>query len=105
MESQIRRLDEVKTSDGKLLGLGQRIFRRSEGADPAQLLYERYLEVENYDLGTAFFIPVEFIETEGAVQGELVLSTSFKEVQERTWFRMPTFIARGQAVEEPLPER
>ena len=104
MNARYRKLDVVWTSDGKKLGLAQRLFHRTEGVEPANLLYESYLEVENFELGSTYFVPTDFIEERDAESGKLKLSKSFSEVQEKTWFRMPIFAARGDGREESLPE-
>lgn len=104
MSIEVRRLVPVWTSDGRKLGLGQRLYRRTEGVDPANLLYERYLEVENYELGSTYFVPTDFIGEKDDAPGELKLNKTFREVQDCTWFRMPDFVVRGQCQEEPLSE-
>ena len=62
MNARYRKLDEVWTSDSQKLGLAQRLFHRTEGVEPANLLYESYLEVENFELGSTYFVPTDFIE-------------------------------------------
>lgn len=104
MKPRARKLDKVWTSDRKMLGLGQRLFHRVEGVNPDLLLYESYLEVENYELGATYFVPTDFIDERQTEHGGLRLRSSFREVQERTWARMPTFIARGEGIEETLPD-
>ena len=104
MDTRFRKLDEVWTSDGQKLGLAQRQFHRTEGVEPAILLYESYLEVENFELGSTYFVPTDFFEEREGESGDLKLSKSFNEVQELTWFRMPIFVARGDGREESLPE-
>jgi hypothetical protein len=98
-------LEKVWTADGEMLGLTQRLFHRQSGVNPRLLRYESYLEIGNYELGTAYFVPIDYIEDRDPLTGELALSASFKNVQERTWSRMPTFVARGEGTEEPLPMR
>ena len=104
MNARYQKLDEVWTSDGQKLGLAQRLFHRAEDAEPANLLYESYLEVENFELGSTYFVPTDFIEEVEGESEKLMLSKSFSEVQEKTWFRMPIFAARGDGREESLPE-
>jgi hypothetical protein len=104
MNARYRKLDEVWTSDGQKLGLAQRLFHRTEGVEPAILLYESYLEVENFELGSTYFVPTDFIEEGEGESGKLKISKSFNEVQELTWFRMPIFAARGDGREESLYE-
>ena len=86
MNLGVKKLDVVWTSDGQKLGLGQRIFHRSHGVDPANLLYESYLEVENFELGSTYFVPTDFIDDSEVEPGSLQLSKTFDEVQERTWY-------------------
>jgi hypothetical protein len=105
MNLHIRMLEKVWTADGEMLGLAQRLFHRQSGVNAMLLQYESYLEIGNYELGTAYFVPMDYIEDRDPLTGELALSVSFKNVQERTWSRMPTFVARGEGTEEPLPTR
>jgi hypothetical protein len=95
-------LEKVWTADGEILGLAQRLFHRQNGVRPSLLQYQSYLEVGNYELGTSYFVPTDFIEDRDPLTSDLSLSVSFRSVQERTWSRMPTFIARGEGTEEPL---
>lgn len=104
MESRVKRLAEVWTSDGRKLGLGQRLFHRADGVNTAQLLYGSYLEVENYEFGATYFVPTDFIDDTGTDESEIRLIISFRGIQERTWDRMPSFIARGEGMLESLPD-
>jgi hypothetical protein len=101
----VKKLDAIWTSDGKKLGLAQRLFYRTEGVEPKQLLFEVYLEIENFELGSNYFVPTDFIVEKEDGVGDPVVSKSFQEIQELTWFRMPAFVAAGEGREEALPEQ
>lgn len=102
MEIGIRKLDEVWSSDEKLFGLAQHIFMREEGADPDLLLYEGYLEVENYDLGEIFYVPLDFIASRDDKEEKVLVSATFTEALRQTWTRIPHFVARGAGRKEEL---
>jgi hypothetical protein len=104
MEPTTTKLAKVWTYDSELLGLAQRLFHRNEGVEPDLLLFKSYLEVENYQLGATYFVPTDFIDHGRVEDGGLWLVSSFREVLERTWARMPVFVARGDGIEESLPE-
>ena len=100
----MRKLDAIWTSDDQKLGLAQRLFHRLEDAEPENLLFETYLEIENYDLGSNYFVPTDFIDVSEGTEAELVVNKTFQEIQELTWFRMPAFVAAGKGREESLPQ-
>lgn len=102
MEPGIRMLEKVWTADGLMLGLTQRLFHRATGVDPELQYYASYVEVENYELGSTYFVPLDFFEGRDPESGDLNLSVTFQVVLERTWARLPTFIARGEGTPEPL---
>ncbi|MFN2189144.1 MAG: hypothetical protein ACK2T3_10295 [Candidatus Promineifilaceae bacterium] len=99
----MKKLQTIWTSDDRKLGLAQRLFHRIEGVEPKVLLYGTYLQVENFELGSTYFIPTDFLIEEASEEGKLRVSKTFQEIQQLTWFRMPTFIASGKGREEPLP--
>jgi hypothetical protein len=103
MDANIKKLDEVWTSDDKKLGVVQALFHRpEEEVDPAVKYYASYVEVENFMYGSDYFVPTDFIAGRDEGTDVIRLEVSFKEVMERTWFRMPDFIARGRARKEKL---
>jgi hypothetical protein len=102
MNLKINKLDEVWTADHIKLGLAERVFHREEGVNPELELYGSYLEIENFDLGTNTYVPLDFIH-EHNTKG-IELTVTFEDVQKNTWSRMPHFIAHGEARTEELPE-
>lgn len=104
MARHLERLAEIWSRDGIMLGLTQRRFRRIEGVNPGLLLYEHYVEVENYELGTVYFVPTDFIDDQISERDKAFLTVPYAEVLKRTWDRMPTFIARGESVIERFEE-
>ena len=53
--------DPVMTSDGKMLGVAQRIYRTSEDDPIETSIYNEHLKVVNMQTGEDFFIPLEFV--------------------------------------------
>ena len=102
MKQSIKKLEEVWTADNQKLGLAQNLYHRKEDINPNLQLYASYLEVGDYDMGLAFFIPTDFIQYRDKESGKTMLSASKKQVMKRTWFRMPDFIAQGKAQKESL---
>lgn len=103
MEIDIKKLDEVWTSDDKMLGLAQQMFHRIDEVNPDLRLYASYLEVENFDYGEVFYVPTDFIEERELESGRTLLSVTHSQVMNNTWFRMPDFVAHGQDRKETLP--
>ncbi|MCI0394894.1 MAG: hypothetical protein L0332_17090 [Chloroflexi bacterium] len=103
MELDIKRLEEVWTADNKKLGLAQSLFHRLGGVDPELGFYDTYLEVENFEYGDDYYVPTDFIKGRDPKTGRVMLSISLQKVMERTWSRLPDFVAHGQARKELLP--
>jgi hypothetical protein len=103
MEDSINKLEEIWTVEGKKLGLAQYLYHRQGEINPKLQLYGRYLEVENYDYGDDYYVPMDFISDRDPDSGKVSLTVSFDEVMKRTWFRMPDFIAQGDGRREELP--
>lgn len=104
MEIKVKKLDEVWTADGKKLGLAQQLFHRLDEINPDLQLYASYLEVENYDYGEVFYIPTDFIDESPGESNRLTLTLTRDKILQRTWFRMPNFVASNQARRELLGE-
>jgi hypothetical protein len=104
MELKINKLDEVWTADGKKLGLAQRLFHRLDDINPDLQLYASYLVVENYEYGEVFYIPTDFIVDSQEESERLTLLVTRDRILQRTWFRMPNFVANDQARKESLSE-
>ena len=104
MELVIGKLDEVWTTDEQKLGLAQHLYFREEGIDPDLQFYESYIEVENYDWGSVFYVPTDFVSGRSDQDHRIRLSVTFSEALEQTWTRMPHFVAHGEGRKEDLPE-
>ena len=104
MNLKINKLEEVWTADKVRLGLADRVFHRNEGVNPDLELYEAYLVIENFDLGSNFYVPVDFISDHDEETRGIKLTVTFAEVLKNTWSRMPHFIALGDARREELSE-
>ena len=104
MASSIKRRAEVWTADEQKLGLAQYLYHRTEDINPALQLYASYLEVEDFAYGATFYVPTDFLAEDETAPGRLVLSKTRAEAMQRTWFRMPEFVVRGQSRKEALPD-
>lgn len=104
MIDTIKFLDEVWTEDGHKLGEVHHIHHRPGGADPELLLYETYLEVQDFGLGMTYYIPTDFIQVD-AVTGRIIVNETLRGVQRNRWHHRPPFIAGGYARTEELPRR
>lgn len=102
MEESIKKLEVIWTSEDKKLGLAQHLFHRQHDINPKLQLYATYLEVEDFEHGEVFYVPTDFIADRDPETGKISLTVSFKEAMNRTWFRMPDFIAQGKSREEEL---
>jgi hypothetical protein len=93
----------VHTSDGQWVGLAHRLHRRGEeSADISTEPYQTYLEVVNQEIGDTLFLPCPFLQGPDE-QGRVNIALTWNEVQNRTLFRTPRFIAYRQNVVEELP--
>ena len=99
----IKKHAEIWTKDGQRLGEATHVYHRLEDVNPAELHYAAYLEIFSFEIGEHYFIPTDFIAGYDAANGRLTLSSSRKTIEDRTWHRMPGFIAMGKARKEDLP--
>lgn len=106
METTIKRRDRVVTTDGYQLGLARNLHYRPEAdVNVEEQLYPIYLEVENFELGDDFFVPLEYIVGRDPETGEISVDVTMKKVLQYTWSRMPEFVALMRGRKEPLPGR
>jgi hypothetical protein len=104
MTITIKDLDEVWTTDSYKLGMARCLhYRPEEQINPDEQLYAVYLEVENFELGDDFYIPLMYVLGRDEENGHILLSTSMKQVLNRTWSRMPDFVAKMEGRKECLP--
>jgi hypothetical protein len=104
MSTDIRKLDVVWTSDDVRLGLAQRLLHRTQDVNPALQLYATYLQVKNFDLGSDYYAPVDFIVGRDPISGDIRLRVTFATALTQTWTRMPQFVLAGLAEREELAE-
>lgn len=103
MEISVRDRDEVWSSDNFKLGVARAIhYRPSEEVNPEEQLYAAYLEVVSYELGDDLFVPAEFLGEREASNSRLTVTVPLKVVMQRTWWRAPEFVAKGQGREVRL---
>ena len=100
---QLYKFDEIWTRDGYLLGEAYNLCHRTQDIDPVLQLYATYLYVVSFDIGDDYYVPLDFIAGREP-DGRVTLAVTMKQVQNRTWTRIPDFVARGQARHEALPE-
>lgn len=104
METMIKRQDRVVTADGYLLGLARNLHHRPEvDVNADDQLYSVYLEVDNFELGDDFFVPLEFILDRDPETRTINLDATMKEALQLTWSRMPEFVALMRGRKELLP--
>ncbi len=104
MIDTIKFLAEVWTEDGHKLGEVHHIHHRPGEADPELLLYETYLEIQDFGLGMTYYVPADFVQVDGA-SGRITVTESFQNVQRNRWHHRPPFIASGLSHTEELPRR
>jgi hypothetical protein len=96
---------EVWTKDGTRLGTARRWhYRPEQEVHPEDLLFAAYLEVENFELGDAFFVPDVYLAGHDGSSDRVVVDATMKQVEHWTWTRMPGFVARLRGREALLPE-
>jgi hypothetical protein len=104
MGIEIKKSDEVWTTDGRRLGFAQQLFHRNDEVNPALKLYGTYLGVKDFDYGEYFYVPTDFIADRQAEVKRIDLTKKRDDAMQLTWFRMPNFVAEGNYRLEPLPE-
>jgi hypothetical protein len=105
MDVPIKHLEEIWTADGKKLGVAKYLHYRLEGVDPELELYATYLEVEDFEYGTEYFVPTDFLAGRNTNQERVSLTTSLQQVLENTWTRRPDFLLHKAGRTEPLPRQ
>ena len=108
MEREIimKRQDRVVTADGYQLGLARNLHHRPDAeVNVEDQLYPVYLEVENFELGDDFFVPLPYVDGRDPDSGAILINATMKEVLKFTWSRMPEFVALMRGRKEPLPSR
>ncbi len=103
MDILITNLEHVYTQDGHHLGQAHRLHHRTHDTNPALEKFGTYLQVVSFSEGESYYIPTDFIA--GYVEGtdNILLSVTMEEIMQRTWFRIPTFVAIGDEAIERLP--
>jgi hypothetical protein len=104
MPTEIRKLDEVWTSDDIRLGLAHRFFHRTRDVNPELQLYGSYLQVKNFDLGDDYYVPTDYMAGRDPASGRIRLSVPFRTAMAQTWTRLPQFVLMGLARREELAE-
>ena len=100
----IKYLDEIWTADGFKLGVARRLhYRPEEEVNPDEQLYAAYLEVENFELGDDYYVPIAFIAGRDESTDRILLAVSMRKVMQHTWSRAPEFVAKCLGRAEPLP--
>lgn len=94
-EIDVRDRDEVYTSDGFKLGVARAFhYRPPQEVNPEEQLYAVYLEVVNYELGDALYLPTDFLEPRDGANHRVNLRFPLKVTMQRTWSRAPDFVAK-----------
>ena len=105
MEISVRGRDEVWTTDDYRLGLARCLhYRAPHEVNPDEQLYAVYLEVVNYEMGDAYYIPTDFLISPEPDTNRVTLNASMKDVMQRTWSREPDFVAMRLGRSERLDE-
>ena len=107
MAIELTQSDEVCTSDGHRLGQAHALYHRTpaaEAADPDLKFYPTYLYVVSLDIGDDYYVPADFVAVRDPESNRVTLTATMADVMNKTWSRIPNFVARGQAREEVLSE-
>ena len=93
--------DPIMTTDGKMLGVAQRIYRTTED-DPIETgIYNEHLKVVSMTTGEDFFIPLEFLGKRSA--DGVTVSLSYREVLNSRFDHEPRYIAYSVGTKVALP--
>jgi hypothetical protein len=101
----IKKLDQVYTRDRQQLGVAQRLYHRTHDVRPGWKHYASYILVQSFAQGDDFYVPTDFVTGGDAQTGHIVLTVTEKDVETRTWTRLPEFVLHGEANIEELVDR
>lgn len=101
MSVDINHHDSVITTDGKTLGVAQRIYRTIEDDPIETTMYNEHLKVVSMQTGENFYIPLEFVG--GRSAGNVPLSLSYRQVLNNAFDHTPRYIAYSVGTKEALP--
>ena len=105
MYTRLQAFDEVWSADGQKLGVARSLHHRpEEQVDVDARLYPVYLEVESFEMGDDFFIPVHYLEARDSDNEQVIVGLKLKEIMNRTLSRMPDFVAKMEGRVEKLPK-
>ncbi|MDT8307721.1 MAG: hypothetical protein RRC07_17435 [Anaerolineae bacterium] len=102
---EINKLDQVYTKDDHHLGVAQRLYHRTHDVRPGWKHYAAYMLVQSFAQGNSFYVPTDFVAGRDPQTGHIVLTVTAKDVETRTWARLPDFVLHGEASSEELAER
>lgn len=103
MKLHVTDLEPVYTQDGHHLGEAHRLHHRIHDINPDLEQYDTYLHVISFAGGESYYIPTDFIIGYVENTEDILLSVTMQEIMNRTWFRLPTFVALGDEQIERLP--
>lgn len=98
----ITRNNTFYTKDGVQLGRATDLYSRPPAeVDPLVKLYAQYVRVFTFDMGADWYIPTDFIAEQDEESGDVTLSLTMKQVEKKTFGRMPQFVAyeRGEHID------
>lgn len=101
----IKKLDQVYTRDRQQLGVAQRLYHRTHDVRPTWEHYATYILVQSYAQGDDFYVPTEFVSGRDPQTGHIALTVTEKDVETKTWTRLPEFVLHGEAGREELMDR
>lgn len=101
----IKKHDQVYTRDRQQLGAAQRLYHRTRDVRPGWKHYATYILVQSFAQGDDFYVPTDFVGGRDPQAGHIVLTVTEKDVETKTWTRLPEFVLHGEASSEELSDR
>ncbi len=101
----IKKLDQIYSRDRQQLGVTQRLYHRTHDIRPGWKHYATYILVQSFVQGDDYYIPTDFVAGRDPQTGHILLTVTEKNVETKTWTRLPDFILHGEATTEELAER
>ncbi|HSM55886.1 MAG TPA: hypothetical protein VK879_07000 [Candidatus Sulfomarinibacteraceae bacterium] len=102
---EINKLDQVYTKDHHHLGVAHRLYHRTHDVRPGWKHYATYMLVQSFVQGDDFYVPTDFVAGRDSQTGHIVLTVTEKDVETKTWTRLPDFVLHGEASSEELADR
>lgn len=101
----IEKLDQVCTRDRQHLGVVPRLYHRTNDVQLGWQHYATSILVQSFAQDDDFYSPTDFVTGRDPQTGHITLTVTEKNVEKKTWTRLPEFVLHGGAASKELWDR